>query len=232
MARGILIEMAGHRSGQLLVLRRARPRRSRPGAWWLCICDCGALVEHHGADLRQQVVAACPACLGKRTTRCSVDPAARIFHVDRELRNRRHHAYRSKTLPSRVPHAELERLRADTETLLQGLPNITRPVIRGDCLRVPRPCPFVSCAHNLYLDVDQRSGGLKLNFPDLEPGELIESCALDVADRGGAVLEDVGALMNLTRERVRQIEVKALAKLQGDPVGMAIAAECGSGGEG
>jgi hypothetical protein len=41
-----------------------------------------------------------------------------------------------------------------------------------------------------------------------------ESCALDVADRGGTTLEDVGAIMNLTRERIRQVEVKALAKLE------------------
>jgi hypothetical protein len=41
-----------------------------------------------------------------------------------------------------------------------------------------------------------------------------ETCALDVADRGGATLEDVGAIMNLTRERIRQVEVKGLAKLE------------------
>jgi hypothetical protein len=35
-----------------------------------------------------------------------------------------------------------------------------------------------------------------------------------VADRGGTTLEDVGAIMNLTRERIRQVEVKALAKLE------------------
>jgi len=43
---------------------------------------------------------------------------------------------------------------------------------------------------------------------------MTESCALDVADRGGTTLEDVGAIMNLTRERIRQVEVKALAKLE------------------
>jgi hypothetical protein len=43
---------------------------------------------------------------------------------------------------------------------------------------------------------------------------MSESCALDVADRGGTTLEDVGAIMNLTRERIRQVEVKALAKLE------------------
>jgi hypothetical protein len=53
-----------------------------------------------------------------------------------------------------------------------------------------------------------------LNFPDLDVWEMNESCALDVADRGGTTLEDVGAIMNLTRERIRQVEVKALAKLE------------------
>ena len=43
---------------------------------------------------------------------------------------------------------------------------------------------------------------------------MTETCALDVADRGGTTLEEVGAIMNLTRERIRQVEVKGLAKLQ------------------
>jgi hypothetical protein len=76
-----------------------------------------------------------------------------------------------------------------------------------------RPCPFVSCQHHLYLDVSARTGAIKLNFPDLEVWEMTESCALDVADRGGTTLEEVGAIMNLTRERIRQVEVKGLAKL-------------------
>ena len=64
------------------------------------------------------------------------------------------------------------------------------------------------------MDVSPRTGAIKLNFPDLEVWELAESCALDVADRGGTTLEDVGAIMNLTRERIRQVEVKALAKME------------------
>jgi len=75
-------------------------------------------------------------------------------------------------------------------------------------------CPFVSCAHHLYLDVSRRTGAIKKNFPDLEVEEMTHSCALDVADRDGATLEEVGAIMNLTRERIRQIEVKALRKLE------------------
>ena len=89
-----------------------------------------------------------------------------------------------------------------------------KPKNRAECLDGPRPCPYVSCQHHLFLDVSSRTGAIKLNFPDLEVWEMNESCALDVADRGGTTLEDVGAIMNLTRERIRQVEVKALAKLE------------------
>ncbi|MBX3210360.1 MAG: hypothetical protein KF764_35335, partial [Labilithrix sp.] len=89
-----------------------------------------------------------------------------------------------------------------------------KPKTRAECLEGERPCPFVSCKHHLYLDVSARTGAIKLNFPDLEVWEMTETCALDVADRGGTTLEEVGAIMNLTRERIRQVEVKGLAKLQ------------------
>jgi hypothetical protein len=89
-----------------------------------------------------------------------------------------------------------------------------KPRNRAECAEAPRPCPFVSCQHHLYIDVSSKTGAIKLNFPDLEVWEMGESCALDIADRGGTTLEDVGAIMNLTRERIRQVEVKALAKLE------------------
>jgi hypothetical protein len=38
------------------------------------------------------------------------------------------------------------------------------------------------------------------------------SCALDVADQGGTTLDRVGDLLAMTRERVRQIELVALAR--------------------
>ena len=59
-----------------------------------------------------------------------------------------------------------------------------------------------------------RTGAIKLNFPDLEVWEMTETCALDVADRGGITLEEVGAIMNLTRERIRQVETRGLLKLR------------------
>jgi hypothetical protein len=90
----------------------------------------------------------------------------------------------------------------------------TRPKVRGDCFQGPRPCPYVSCKYNLYVDVNPRTGSVKMNFPDKELWELAETCALDVADRAGITLEEVGVIMNLTRERVRQLEMRGLSKLR------------------
>ena len=77
-----------------------------------------------------------------------------------------------------------------------------------------RPCPYVSCKYHLYIDVNPSTGSIKVNFPDREVWELKESCALDVAQQGGITLEEVGEILNLTRERIRQVEVRGLMKLR------------------
>lgn len=87
-----------------------------------------------------------------------------------------------------------------------------RPPTRAVCRTGPRPCPYVSCRHHLFVDVSEY-GALKLNFPDRDVDELPATCALDVAERGGLSLEEVGALLNVTRERARQIEASALRKI-------------------
>ena len=128
-----------------------------------------------------------------------------------QRRSRRKRDVRARTISvKRLSKAELERGRIlfPEETATE------RPRTREACVEGARPCPFVSCQHHLYLDVSPRTGAIKLNFPDLEVWEMNETCALDIADRGGTTLEEVGAIMNLTRERIRQVEVKGLAKLQ------------------
>jgi hypothetical protein len=67
------------------------------------------------------------------------------------------------------------------------------------------------------LDINPETGTIKLNFPDLEPWELEHTCALDVAQDGSLTLEEVGQIMNLTRERTRQIEVRGLINLRRSP---------------
>jgi hypothetical protein len=127
-----------------------------------------------------------------------------------QRRSRRKREVRARTISvKRMTKRELEIGR-----LLYPESDYEKPRVRSECADGPRPCPFVSCKYHLYIDVSARTGAIKLNFPDLEVWDLGESCALDVADRGGTTLEDVGAIMNLTRERIRQVEVKALAKLE------------------
>ncbi len=87
-----------------------------------------------------------------------------------------------------------------------------RPRTRAECRDGPRPCAFISCRFHLYLDVNPATGSIKFNFPDREPWEMTESCALDVADRGGATLDVVGAALNVVRERIRQEERRLLQK--------------------
>lgn len=88
-----------------------------------------------------------------------------------------------------------------------------KPKMRSECVDMERPCPFVSCKYHLYVDVHPVRGSIKVNFTDLEVWEMTETCALDIADRGGITLEEVGEIMNLTRERVRQVETAGLGKL-------------------
>jgi len=90
-----------------------------------------------------------------------------------------------------------------------------RPGVRAECKDGARPCPFVSCKYHLYLDVNPGTGSIKMNFPELEVWQMPFTCALDVSDQGGITLEEIGFIMNLTRERVRQLETSALEKIRG-----------------
>jgi len=101
----------------------------------------------------------------------------------------------------------------ETNALLAGDVDHDRPTTRGECMAMERPCPYFSCRHNLFLDVSPTTGNIKFNFPGLDFDELPETCALDVADQDGMSLSDVGELLNVTRERIRMIEVEALTKV-------------------
>lgn len=138
------------------------------------------------------------------------DDSQRPIRTNTTRRGARRGQRRSRTLVMR----RLTREEAqEAQTLLDSLEHL-RPRSRADCRTAERPCPYVSCKYHLYLDVNPQTGSVKLNFPDLEVWEMPETCALDVADRGGITLEDVGSLLNLTRERIRQVELSGLKKLR------------------
>lgn len=88
-----------------------------------------------------------------------------------------------------------------------------RPRTRGECVNGDRPCPWISCRHHLLLDVSPDTGTIKLNFVLDALESMTDTCCLDVADRGGHSLEEAGNLLNVTRERARQIETRALVQL-------------------
>lgn len=117
---------------------------------------------------------------------------------------------------TRLPKYELERGRAafPPDPEMEAM----RPKTYGDCDAAGwglegQPCPWVSCAMHLALDVDADTGNIKENFPGVELEAMRATCALRVAAREGVTLEEVGEYVNLTRERVRQLEGRALATL-------------------
>src|SRR6476660_6053721 len=116
-------------------------------------------------------------------------PQPEVARIRRKVRSTgRDGRVRSKTIaPKRLTRDE-RRL----SELLVYPDDVERPPTREACTQMQRPCPFVSCSHHLYLDVNPATGAIKLNFPHLEVWEMAETCSLDVAAKGGITLEEVG----------------------------------------
>lgn len=68
-----------------------------------------------------------------------------------------------------------------------------QPTSRAECASCPRPCPWESCRYHL--------------------GPGAETCALDVADRGGASINEVAALLGVSKQRIDQITKRAVVKI-------------------
>lgn len=98
-----------------------------------------------------------------------------------------------------------------------------RPKTRGECMeRNERPCPWFSCRYHIASVQAQawNTIGGQPGFLQLTDEEMIDRmfsrpffCILDAADQGGLTLEACGEIAGLTRERIRQIEEKAIKKV-------------------
>ena len=109
---------------------------------------------------------------------------------------------------------------ADGATDEEPLPPLPRTW--GECAAVGRgtrenPCAFLTCRWHACVEVDEDTGAYQLHpstagttdgLPDLEA--LPFTCVLAAADAGGIGLEEVGQCFGVTRERIRQIEFKAI----------------------
>jgi len=202
--------MIGERHGLWLVLAVATP--SAVGrVRYLCRCDCGTerTVARDALRDRRHPSRSCRPCARKaiglaargRKLRVGIGQGRAATISMRRFSVREHAA-----LLAEYPVAE----HATYE----------RPLVRGDCLaggsNAARPCPWVSCAYHLALDVSEDSGNIKLTFPGTEVEDMQHTCSLDLADTDGATLDEIGAAQNVSRERVRQIELKAIAHLRAE----------------
>lgn len=105
-----------------------------------------------------------------------------------------------------------------------------RPRTFGECQArglgtATQPCPYLSCAYHTACDVDERVGSIHFNapwqadpadgVPDLAPAleRMAATCTLRVAEEGEQTLDEIAQTLGVTLERIRQIEVRALAAL-------------------
>lgn len=114
--------------------------------------------------------------------------------------------------PSKRSHVSLNLRPRSTVARMRAL-KAARPVTRGDCVGGIRPCPWMTCRHHL-VHAQQGFKSMTADAMLVRLEAMPETCALDVADRGGEHLETVGNALDLTRERVRQIEAASIRRLQ------------------
>jgi hypothetical protein len=151
----------------------------------VCLCDCGNIVRLSSCEL---------ITYGRKSCGCKLTP-----RVERRRRGR--------TIA--IPEREKVVHNFEKEIL-----DNTRPKTRNDCKGIHRPCPWVGCKYNMFIDIG-RNGRIIYNNTYKSPLDMPcdKSCLLDIVEKyGGQTLDAIGDMISVSRERVRQIEAKAIEK--------------------
>lgn len=107
-----------------------------------------------------------------------------------------------RSISAKLPLSPGERaFRSEALRIVRDNP---RPETREDCRGGARPCPFSSCEAHLKLDV-LPNGAIRDNFPGVELEDMPATCWMDIAEEGEHTFAEVGVLLNVTEERIRQI---------------------------
>lgn len=104
-----------------------------------------------------------------------------------------------------------------------GPATINLPKIYGDCAKMRElnggPCNVVGCKWHAFTMLPAKILGY-INRGERDDDKILErlfekeTCILRACDRGLDTLEEIGQICRVTRERIRQIEKKAVGKMK------------------
>lgn len=123
----------------------------------------------------------------------------------------------TRTRPGQPPATRIRARDLVVDRLLYPERDFWRPRTRADCASVPRPCPYVGCRYNLFLEVaaHARRVGLRFNYHNRDVWELEHSsCALDFAERGGMTNKQVGEVLHCHTSVVSRVSTGAIRKVK------------------
>lgn len=94
--------------------------------------------------------------------------------------------------------------------------DLKKPRTRAECGK-QRPCPWISCKYHLYLDVNPQRGRITINYPNIPPWEMENSCVLDLIEtsRGEMISKKIGEkALNMSRQAVCIIVLNGIRKIK------------------
>lgn len=87
------------------------------------------------------------------------------------------------------------------------------PTCRAECASIERPCNRYGCIHHAYPQTERAGRPHRGKHNEVTLVEREDSCVLDVAEKGMTPRPVVGKKLGITKERVRQLEDRAMRKI-------------------